>query len=1298
MGGLSRLFILRPVATCLLTLALMLAGALSFSLLPVAPLPNVDFPTILVQASLPGASPETMASTVATPLERSLGRIAGVTDMTSSSSLGNTTIIVQFDLSKDIDGAAREVQSAINAAMGLLPTGMPNNPTYRKANPSDMPIMILTLTSDTYTRGEMYDLASTIVSPKLAQVKGVGQVSIGGSSLPAVRVDVNPDQLSHYGISLDTVRTAINNTNADGPKGSLEFGERHWQVDSNDQLRKASEYAPLIVHYNAETGAAVRLKDVATVTDSVEDVRNAGFSDDLPAVLLIITRQPGANIIEATDAIHEQLPIIQDVLGPQVKLSVMDDRSPSIRSSLEEAELTLIISVVLVILVVYLFLRNGRATLIPSLAVPVSLVGTFAVMYLCGFSLNNLSLMALIIATGFVVDDAIVVVENIARRIEEGDPPIQAAIRGAREVSFTVLSMTLSLVAVFIPLLLMGGITGRLFREFSVTLAAAILVSLVVSLTLTPMLCARLLKPVERGPKKASVERQSNRYFVAFMQRYRASLSWALEHSRLMLVIMLGCIALNLYLFVVVPKGFLPQQDSGRLRGFAVADQSISFQALDKKMAQFRRILSEDPGVENVVGFVGGGKWQSSNTGSFFVTLKDITERDSAEAIVNRLRKKLAEVPGANLFLVAGQDVRIGGRQGNAQYDFTLRSDDLTLLREWAPKVEAAMNKVPQIVDVSSDAQDKGVQSRLVIDRDRAASLGVNVAEVDAVLNNSYGQRQVSTIFNPLNQYHVVMEVAQPYQETPEELRQVYVINSEGQRIPLSAFTHIEPSRAPLEVNHQGQFAATTFSFNLAQGAQIGPARDAILAAVEPIHLPMEIQATFEGNAGAVQDTQNDMPWLILLALVSVYIVLGILYESYVHPLTILSTLPSAGVGALLTLMLFRTELSLIALIGVILLIGIVKKNAIMMIDFALDAERTLGLSPRDAILEAAMKRFRPIMMTTLAAILGALPLIFGIGGDAALRRPLGMTIVGGLIGSQLLTLYTTPVVYLYLDRLRHWVNKKRGVKTDAPWRHPYDPFPFPAHSAGSGAGRGPGRLCYRSGLPAPRADGARQLQGGRGLATGEAAGRLQPWRLVGTVRRCHAERPTDPTGCRQPDPGAVGRFLPPGPGAGQGRAFLVLPDHQCRRRQDPFRPGHRQRRQRAPARWLHRQQWWRQQFDQQQLFGEPGRELGARSVGQAAPPAGSRHCQHGCQRRGPGQLASFPAIPADPELPAAARDGPADQAAQRHGHGLPALAQAHREPVQRRHRHQGRRRPGAHPAEKHRGPGHRPEVPACTA
>ncbi|MNO76185.1 Multidrug resistance protein MdtC [compost metagenome] len=638
--------------------------------------------------------------------------------------------------------------------------------------------------------------------------------------------------------------------------------------------------------------------------------------------------------------------------------------------------------------------------------------------------------MALIISTGFVVDDAIVVVENIARRIEEGDRPLHAALRGAREVGFTVLSMTLSLVAVFIPLLLMGGITGRLFREFAVTLAAAVMVSLIVSLTLTPMLCARLLRPIER-PAKASLARRGNRFFVAFMLRYRASLSWALEHSRLMLVIMFGCIALNVYLFSVVPKGFLPQQDSGRLRGFAVADQSISFQALEQKMARFRKILSEDPAVENVVGFVGGGRWMSSNTGSFFVSLKPITQRDSADAVAARLRKKLAEIPGATLYLVAGQDVRIGGRQSNAQYEFTLRSDDLALLREWAPKVQAVLEKVPQLTDVNSDAQDKGVQTRLVIDRDRAATLGVDVAAVDGVLNDSFGQRQISTIFNPLNQYRVVMEVGQQYQQSPEVLRQVYVIGADGQKVPLSAFTHYEPSRAPLSVNHDGQFAATTFSFNLAPGALIGPARDAVMAALEPIHLPLDVQASFEGNAGAVQQTQDDMPWLILLALVAVYIVLGILYESYVHPLTILSTLPSAGVGALLTLLLFRTELSLIALIGVILLIGIVKKNAIMMIDFALDAERNEGLSPRDAILEACMKRFRPIMMTTLAAILGALPLIFGVGGDAGLRRPLGMTIVGGLIGSQLLTLYTTPVVYLYLDRLRHWFNRRRGVRTD---------------------------------------------------------------------------------------------------------------------------------------------------------------------------------------------------------------------------------------------------------------------------
>ncbi|MFW4612513.1 multidrug efflux RND transporter permease subunit MuxC [Pseudomonas aeruginosa] len=1028
--SLSTPFIRRPVATTLLTLALLLAGTLSFGLLPVAPLPNVDFPAIVVSASLPGASPETMASSVATPLERSLGRIAGISEMTSSSSLGSTTVVLVFDLEKDIDGAAREVQAAINGAMSLLPSGMPNNPSYRKANPSDMPIMVLTLTSETQSRGEMYDLASTVLAPKLSQVQGVGQVSIGGSSLPAVRVDLNPDAMSQYGLSLDSVRTAIAAANSNGPKGAVEKDDKHWQVDANDQLRKAREYEPLVIHYNADNGAAVRFGDVAKVSDSVEDVRNAGFSDDLPAVLLIVTRQPGANIIEATDAIHAQLPVLQELLGPQVKLNVMDDRSPSIRASLEEAELTLLISVALVILVVFLFLRNGRATLIPSLAVPVSLIGTFAVMYLCDFSLNNLSLMALIIATGFVVDDAIVVVENIARRIEEGDPPIQAAITGARQVGFTVLSMTLSLVAVFIPLLLMGGLTGRLFREFAVTLSAAILVSLVVSLTLTPMLCARLLRPLKR-PEGASLARRSDRFFAAFMLRYRASLGWALEHSRLMVVIMLACIAMNLWLFVVVPKGFLPQQDSGRLRGYAVADQSISFQSLSAKMGEYRKILSSDPAVENVVGFIGGGRWQSSNTGSFFVTLKPIGERDPVEKVLTRLRERIAKVPGAALYLNAGQDVRLGGRDSNAQYEFTLRSDDLTLLREWAPKVEAAMRKLPQLVDVNSDSQDKGVQTRLVIDRDRAATLGINVEMVDAVLNDSFGQRQVSTIFNPLNQYRVVMEVDQQYQQSPEILRQVQVIGNDGQRVPLSAFSHYEPSRAPLEVNHQGQFAATTLSFNLAPGAQIGPTREAIMQALEPLHIPVDVQTSFEGNAGAVQDTQNQMPWLILLALLAVYIVLGILYESYVHPLTILSTLPSAGVGALLALILCRSELSLIALIGIILLIGIVKKNAIMMIDFALEAERNHGLSPREAILEACMMRFRPIMMTTLAALLGALPLIFGIGGDAALRRPLGITIVGGLIGSQLLTLYTTPVVYLYLDRLRHWVNQKRGVRTD---------------------------------------------------------------------------------------------------------------------------------------------------------------------------------------------------------------------------------------------------------------------------
>ena len=1018
--SISTPFILRPVATLLLTLALVLAGILSFRLLPVSPLPQVDFPYIVVSAAMPGASPETMASSVATPLERALGRIAGIVEMTSSSTLGSTQIILQFDLERNIDGAAREVQAAINAAMTLLPTGMPSNPTYRKANPSDMPIMILALTSDSLSRGQMYDLASTVLAQKIAQVNGIGQVTVAGSSLPAVRVDLNPDALNQYGLALDEVRSAIAAANSDGPKGALELGQQHWQVDANDQLRTAAEYIPLIVRHSS--GQVIRLGDVAQVTDSVENVRNAGFSGGQPAVILVITRQPAANIIEATDAIHALLPELRETIGNQATLRVMDDRSPNIRASLHEAEFTLIVSVALVILVVFLFLRNARATLIPSVAVPVSLIGTFVVMYLFNFSLNNLSLMALIIATGFVVDDAIVMLENISRRIEAGDQPLQAALTGAREVGFTVLSMSLSLVAVFIPLLLLGGIPGRLFREFAITLSAAVLISLLVSLTLTPMLCAKLLRARPRQVEPVP-EQRNQRLYESFLRHYRSSLEWALTHSRLMLTILLATIALNFYLFAIVPKTLFPQQDSGRLRGMAIADQSISFQALQEKLGQFREIIAADPAVANVTGFTGGGRGPGggANSGFFFVALKPISQRDPVTKVMTRLRKELATVPGATLYLNPGQDLRIGGRDSNAQYQFSLKSDDLDQLRAATPKVEAALRQLPELVDVNGDEQNKGLQTRVVIDRATAARYGVDIEMISAVLNNSFGQRQISTIYNPLNQYRVVMEVGQQYQSGPEMLKQVYVISADGARVPLSTFARVEPSNAPLAVNHEGQFAATTFSFNLAEDVPLETAQKKILEALQPLHLPVAVQASFAGNAGAAQATQSDMPLMILAALLAVYIVLGMLYESYVHPITIISTLPSAGVGALLALLLCRTELSLIALIGIILLIGIVKKNAILMIDFALDAERRLGMSPREAILEACIKRFRPIMMTSLAALLGALPLLFGVGGDAELRRPLGITIVGGLIGSQLLTLYTTPVVYLYLDRLRHW-------------------------------------------------------------------------------------------------------------------------------------------------------------------------------------------------------------------------------------------------------------------------------------
>ena len=1020
----SRVFILRPVATVLLTLALLLAGGLSFGLLPVAPLPQVDFPYIMVSANLPGASPETMASSVATPLERALGKISGIVEMTSTSSLGSTQIILQFDLERDINGAAREVQAAINTAMSLLPTGIPSNPTYRKANPSDMPIMILALTSDSLGHGQLYDLASTVLAQKIAQLSGVGQVNVAGSSLPAVRVDLNPDALNHHGLSLDEVRSAIVAANSEGPKGALEQGSRHWQVDGNDQLHTAAEFIPLIVRQTA--GQVVRLGDVAQVSDSVENVRNAGFSGNQPAVVLVITRQSGANIIETTDAIHALLPELRSIVGSRAQLRVMDDRSPNIRASLHEAEFTLIISVLLVILVVFLFLRNARATLIPSVELPVSLVGTFVVMYLFDFSLNNLSLMALIIATGFVVDDAIVMLENISRRIEAGEAPLPAAIQGAREVGFTVLSMSLSLVAVFIPLLLMGGIPGRLFREFAVTLSAAVLISLLVSLTLTPMLCARLLKQQAPASEGQAV-RHAPRLYERILRQYRASLEWALSHSRLMLVILLATIVLNVYLFAIVPKALFPQQDSGRIRGMAVADQSISFQALQDKLRQFREIVGADPAVTNVVGFTGGGRGPATgaNSGFFFISLKPVSQRDPMPVVVNRLRKALAEVPGATLYLNPGQDLRLGGRDSNAQYQLSLKSDDLQPLRAAVPRVEAALRQLPELKDVSSDEQDNGLQSRLVIDRATAARYGVDVEMISAVLNNSFGQRQVSTIYNPLNQYRVVMEVGQAYQNSPDILDQVYVIAADGARVPLSVFARVEPGNAPLSVSHEGQFAATTFSFNLASEVPLEQAQTSILAALQPLQLPTSIQIGFVGNAGAAQSTQTDMPLMILVALLAVYIVLGILYESYVHPLTIISTLPSAGVGALLALLLCRTELSLIALIGIILLIGIVKKNAILMIDFALDAERNQGMSPREAILEACIKRFRPILMTTLAALLGALPLLFGVSGDAELRRPLGITIIGGLIGSQLLTLYTTPVVYLYLDRLRHWALRR---------------------------------------------------------------------------------------------------------------------------------------------------------------------------------------------------------------------------------------------------------------------------------
>lgn len=1021
--GFFALFINRPVATTLLTLAITLCGILGFRLLPVAPLPQVDYPVIMVSASLPGASPETMASSVATPLERALGRIAGISEMTSSSSLGSTRIIIQFDFNRDINGAARDVQAAINAAQSLLPSGMPSRPSYRKANPSDAPIMIMTLTSDTYDQAKLYDIASTQLAQKIAQVDGVGDVSVGGSSLPAVRVELNPEALFNQGVSLDSVRTAIANANVRRPQGAVDAQNQRWQVQTNDEIKTAQDYQPLIIHYN--NGSAVRLSDVANVKDSVEDVRNAGMTDAKPAILIMIRRSADANIIETVDRIRAEIPEFKALIPASIDLQVAQDRSPTIRASLDEVESSLSIAVGLVIMVVFLFLRSGRATLIPAVAVPVSLIGTFAAMYLCDFSLNNLSLMALTIATGFVVDDAIVVLENISRHVEAGMEPKKAALIGAREVGFTVLSMSLSLVAVFIPLLLMSGLPGRLFREFSVTLSVAIGISLVISLTLTPMMCAHLLK--KRPSRHQERIRGFGKLLLKMQQGYGKSLGWVLNHARWVLLVLIATIGLNIWLYISIPKTFFPEQDTGRLMGFIQADQSISFQAMRGKLQDFMKIVRSDPDVDNVTGFTGGS---NVNSGMMFISLKPLGERkDDAQHVIARLRGKLAKEPGANLFLMAVQDIRVGGRQGNASYQYTLLSDDLSELRKWEPKIRAAFAKLPELADVSSDQQDKGSELALTYDRESMARLGINVADANALLNNAFGQRQISTIYQPLNQYHVVMEVAPEYTQDESSLDKMFVINSDGKAIPLSYFAKWQPANAPLSVNHQGLTAASTISFNLPEGGALSDASAAIERTMTALGVPNTVRGSFAGTAQVFQDTQNSQIILILAAIATVYIVLGVLYESYVHPLTILSTLPSAGVGALLALEMFGAPFSLIALIGIMLLIGIVKKNAIMMVDFALEAERNGGMSPRDAIFQACLLRFRPIMMTTMAALFGALPLAFSSGDGAELRQPLGITIAGGLVMSQLLTLYTTPVVYLYFDRLRSRFSKVKTLK-----------------------------------------------------------------------------------------------------------------------------------------------------------------------------------------------------------------------------------------------------------------------------
>ncbi|HXS78046.1 MAG TPA: efflux RND transporter permease subunit [Terracidiphilus sp.] len=1178
---LSAPFIKRPVATSLLSIALLLAGSVAYSVLPVASLPDVDFPVIGVGAGLPGASPETVASAVATPLERQFGRIAGVNEMTSTSSLGSANVTLQFDLNRNIDAASRDVQAAINGARSQLPAYMPQNPGYRKANPSDAPILILTLTSDVVPKPQIYDMADSILAQKIAQIQGVGQVFVGGSAQPAVRVELNPMQLANNGIGLEAVRTALTNANANRPKGSFNDAQHRWQIEDNDQIFKASDYKPLIVGYNRQTGATVRLGDLGDVVDSVSDIHTAGFAGvNTPgqkatlkdAILIIIFKIPGANVIDSVDAVLKEMPRLQAEIPPTIKMNVAVDRTTTIRASVRDVEISLLISVLLVVLVVFMFLREIWATLIPSIAVPLSLVGTFGVMYLLGYTIDNLSLMALTISTGFVVDDAIVVIENITRYLEKGMKPYEAAMRGSKEIGFTVLSMSTSLIAVFIPILLMGGIVGKLFREFAVTLSVAIAVSMLVSLTTTPMLCARFLKERDES-RHGHLYRLFENAFEWVHHEYNSALRWVLRHQWLTLGVAIGCAFLNVYLFQIVPKGFFPQQDTGRMGGQTIGEQDISFPAMRDKQQKLAQMVLNDPAVDTVTAFAGGGRG-SNNTGFMFVALKNPDERPghvSADQVVNRLRGKLLSVPGARTFLQAQQDIHIGGRGSAAQYQYTLSDPDVDELNTWAPRLEARARSMPQLRDVSTDEQNHGLAETLVINRDTAARLGITTAAIDQVLYDAFGQRQVSTMYTGLNQYFVVMEVAPEFQLSPDALNHIYikvgstgaaaavpllgstaapaapatsagtptaspsaspsgaaaafptsagqlvssngnsgvtagsgisssssissttpsasagtnpvasniaaiaasnnesttaaainagtltgmptgvtslpfavenapstaaatvspVTTSTGAMIPLSAVAHWEQKRTSLTVNHQGQYPAVTLTFNLAPNVALGDAVIALQHAQAEMGMPSTVHATFQGTAQAFQESLRNEPYLILAAIVAVYIVLGILYESLIHPLTILSTLPPAGVGAILALLITGTELSIMALIGILLLIGIVKKNAIMMIDFALQAEREQGLPPVEAIYQACLLRFRPIMMTTLAAMFGGLPLAIGMGVGSELRKPLGITIVGGLLVSQALTLFTTPVVYLFFDKLQWRVMKLHRIGSE---------------------------------------------------------------------------------------------------------------------------------------------------------------------------------------------------------------------------------------------------------------------------